>query len=532
MTGTVGRHLVAGSGNATERAKLDQLQLMILALARELGRPPSAAEIQMMLRARGLGSAQLAQLLDAVGEASVSPRERGDWPAQSDSGSFQASAVAASSAATESGQPPDSQTVHSPNGASLDKLVQRAVEDLLDDWHRAGGHLSFEDVTRLSTKRVMDSAQLAAVLVALRDHGVDIDDVGDEAPSDDMTDMDASELDRPSSRDIDIVGAYLRDIRRYPLLNAAQEVALGRQIRAGLDANSTLADPTALGSIAPALVVELRRAVEAGRAAHQQLVRSNLRLVVNFAKSGKYRYSGVEFIDRIQDGNIGLMRAADKFDATLGYKFSTYASWWIRQFIERGLADRGSLIRLPVHVHEKLQRVLRARAVLEHRLDRSPTLNELAHAADMESGHVRAMLDYGRMVLSLDAPVGHEGGSTLSDYLAEAPEFAADDPYQQVAEALLREQVWAMLDQLGPREAFVLEQRFGLKDDHDRTLQEIGEAMGVTRERVRQLQSKALEKLRQPRFASAIAEWAPVTRSTSATDDEAFPTEDCEPVDV
>jgi RNA polymerase sigma factor (sigma-70 family) len=485
---------------------------MIVALAERLGRPPSAAEIKGMLREYGLRSQELGRLLDASG--SHLDRAGGSETIDRTS-SLQAAHLIRAEQLHGTNQADDDSalgqattTVRAPT-APGDKLVQRTVDDLIDDWHRAGGHLSFEDVARLSTKRGLDAGQMATLLSALREQGVGIDGAGAERSSDDTLDAEATELDRPAGRDVDIVGSYLREISRYPLLNAEQEVSLGRQIRAGLNAEAAIASHHP-ESLPPEKLVELRLARDAGRAAHQQLVRCNLRLVVNFAKSGKYRRSGVEFIDRIQDGNIGLMRAADKFDATMGFKFSTYASWWIRQFIERGIADRGSLIRLPAHVHEKLQRCLRARARLEYELDRNPTLQEIAQAADMESGRVQAILDYSRMVLSLDAPVSSDGETTLGDYLAEAATPDADDPFQKVAEVLLHEQLQLMLCDLASRERFVLEQRFGLGDDEERSLQQVGEAMGITRERVRQLQDKALAKLRHPKYSEQLIGYLPV----------------------
>jgi RNA polymerase primary sigma factor len=226
-----------------------------------------------------------------------------------------------------------------------DEIVNRCLGDLIDDWQRKGGRLSYDDVTRMSTKRKLDGRQLASLLEALTRAGVTIAGLQSPAPEQHaVVDLDEEIADETMPAGRDALGAYLAEISRYPLLWAEDEVRLGRLIKAGQEAEVTLSEePTR--SLEKTLITQLRNAYEAGRRAHDQLVLSNLRLVVSVAKQGRYARSGLDLIDRIQDGNIGLMRAADKFDYTMGYKFSTYAMWWIRQSIERGIGDNSRLIR-------------------------------------------------------------------------------------------------------------------------------------------------------------------------------------------
>jgi RNA polymerase sigma factor (sigma-70 family) len=222
-------------------------------------------------------------------------------------------------------------------------------------------------------------------------------------------------------------------------------------------------------------------------------------LVVSIAKARRYESCGVEFSDRIQDGNLGLMRAAHKFDGSKGFKFSTYATWWIRQSIERGIGDRGSMVRIPIHFHERVQKVRKAVSKLSMQLDRRPSLAEIAEATGMEPGHVQAVLDLTPSVVSLDCLLGDEGDLRLSDVLvAEDERDGRADPAEIVAHAMMREDLTRTLAAvLSTRALRIVERRFGVGTGDEQTLDEIGAAFGVTRERIRQIQNKSLDMLRQ-----------------------------------
>jgi RNA polymerase primary sigma factor len=378
-----------------------------------------------------------------------------------------------------------------------DPLVARCLDDLIDDFQRKGGRLAYDDVTRMSTKRKLSGHQLASLLQGLAQTGVAVSglstspgDLPDNGPGRDIP-SDVTPADR------DILGRYLAEIGRHPLIWAEDEVRLGRLIKTGQDADAALSESQP-GSLKPTVEEQLMRASEAGRRAHDELVLANLRLVVSVARQRRYASSGVELIDRIQDGNLGLMRAADKFDYSLGYKFSTYAMWWIRQSIERGIADKGGIIRLPVHVHERVLKVVRAQRRLTDRYEREPTLDELANATDLAPGAVKAILDWAKPVESLDRVLVHDGDLTYGDLLGDAADIdGRGDPVEVVLRAAcvrdLQENLGGLLDS---RSALIIARRFGLGTDTDgETLDAIGHDLCVTRERVRQLEAKALETL-------------------------------------
>jgi RNA polymerase sigma factor (sigma-70 family) len=377
-----------------------------------------------------------------------------------------------------------------------DELVARCLDDLIDDWLRKGGQLSYDDVTRMTTKRALNGHQLASLLEALDQSGVDVSGLAQSPGSfarSSVTDQMPGE--RSSYADADDLGAYFRDISRYQLLHAEDEVRLGRLIRTGQDADATLSGDTR--RMSPAMLATLRQASDSGRRAHDDLVCANLRLVVSIARQHRYSRSGLDLLDLIQEGNLGLLRAADKFDYTRGYKFSTYATWWIRQSIERGIANSSRLIRLPVHFHEKVLKVLRMQRALSRRSDRDPTLDELAAALMMPSGEVQAVLDWARPTVSLDSPVGDDGGAALGDLLSgEADVDGRGDPVDVVIMAAREMDIDQMLDEiLDSRAASVIRRRFGLGGFDEETLDSIGSSWNLTRERIRQIERKALTQL-------------------------------------
>ncbi|MBI2010172.1 MAG: sigma-70 family RNA polymerase sigma factor [Candidatus Chisholmbacteria bacterium] len=288
----------------------------------------------------------------------------------------------------------------------------------------------------------------------------------------------------------DTLGVYLKEMARTPLLTAAQEVELAMRMEQGKIAQEMLGRAKAGLSVRKRAWLERR--VEEGKAARDHLVTANGRLVVSVAK--KYMGTGVPFLDLIQEGNIGLIRAAKKFDYRRGHKFSTYATWWIRQAITRGIADQGRTIRVPVHMGDQINRLLRAQRRLTQSLRRDPTTEELADALGVAPKKVQSMLKIARRPVSIHEPVG-DRDDELSDFIEDED---APTPVEAATRNLLLEQIAEVLEGLPPREVRVLELRYGLRDGKSYTLEEIGKKMGVTRERIRQIEAQALRRLRHP----------------------------------
>ncbi len=294
----------------------------------------------------------------------------------------------------------------------------------------------------------------------------------------------------------DPVRMYLKEIGKFPLITGEEEVRLAQRIEAGLEAQCKLAALEAeLGQPLPAEKGRpLARIVADGQVAKGQLTNANLRLVVSIAK--RYRKGAMQFLDLIQEGNIGLMRAVDKFDWTKGFKFSTYATWWIRQSITRAIADQGRTIRIPVHMVETINKVLRVQRQMLQELGREPTIEELAaKLEDMSPEKVRDILKINQDTVSLEQPVGDEDDFSLSDTISDD---SAEVPADYATRMMLTAAVTEALDQLSDRERDIIRLRFGLDGGEMRTLEEVGKEFGVTRERVRQIESKTLAKLRHP----------------------------------
>lgn len=298
----------------------------------------------------------------------------------------------------------------------------------------------------------------------------------------------------------DPVRMYLQEIGRVPLLDTQQEVELAMQREAGERAAEKLRH---LSPDAPAADrVFLERAVRSGERAEQRLVEANLRLVVSIAK--KYVGRGMPLLDLVQEGNLGLMRAVEKFDYRRGFKFSTYASWWIRQSVTRALADQGRTIRVPVHMVETINKLAAVQRALNQDLGREPTIEEIAADLHMEPSKVTELRRIAQDPLSLESPLGEEDDSTLGDFV-EDPD--AEAPVAAASFRLLQDYLGVVLEELSEREREVLIMRFGLSDGHIHTLEEVGQHFRVTRERVRQLETKALAKLRQPSRAGKLKDY-------------------------
>jgi RNA polymerase primary sigma factor len=301
----------------------------------------------------------------------------------------------------------------------------------------------------------------------------------------------------------DLVRAYLNGIGRTKLLTAAEEVDLSKRIEAGLFAEERLTNAEERGTeLDPRLRADLRIIASEGKAAKDHLLEANLRLVVSIAK--RYTGRGMAFLDLIQEGNLGLIRAVEKFDYTKGYKFSTYATWWIRQAITRAMADQARTIRIPVHMVEVINKLGRIQRELLQDLGREPTPEELAKEMDITPEKVLEIQQYAREPISLDQTIGDEGDSQLGDFIEDSEAVVAVDA---VSFSLLQDQLQQVLQTLSEREAGVVRLRFGLTDGQPRTLDEIGQVYGVTRERIRQIESKTMSKLRHPSRSQVLRDY-------------------------
>jgi RNA polymerase primary sigma factor len=298
----------------------------------------------------------------------------------------------------------------------------------------------------------------------------------------------------------DPVKDYLKQIGKVPLLNAEQEVELAKRIEAGLFAEEKLGESR--DALRPYTRIDLEWIAEDGRRAKNHLLEANLRLVVSLAK--RYTGRGMLFLDLIQEGNLGLIRAVEKFDYTKGYKFSTYATWWIRQAITRAMADQARTIRIPVHMVEVINKLARVQRQMLQDLGREPTPEELAAELDMTPEKVIEVQKYGREPISLHTPLGEDGDSEFGDLIEDSE---AIQPGEAVSFTLLQEQLHSVLDTLSEREAGVVSMRFGLTDGQPKTLDEIGKVYGVTRERIRQIESKTMSKLRHPSRSQVLRDY-------------------------
>ena len=296
----------------------------------------------------------------------------------------------------------------------------------------------------------------------------------------------------------DSVGLYLKEMARVPLLSTQEEIRLAKLFERGQAAQRRLSKD----GQDPEERRRLERVIDEGRAAREHLIKANTRLVVSIAK--KYMGRGVPFLDLIQEGNLGLMKAVEKFDYTRGYRFSTYATWWIRQTITRAIADQGRTIRVPVHMSDRIRRLYKAARHLEQERGRKPTPEEIAEELEIEPRKVRWMLKVSWRPLSLEKPIGEEEDNELGSFIEDDN---SPTPTQSAYEHLLKEKMEEVLATLTPREARILRLRFGLLDGRSYTLEEVGQKFGLTRERIRQIEGKALRRLRHPRRSRQLKEY-------------------------
>ncbi|KOX28781.1 RNA polymerase sigma factor SigB [Saccharothrix sp. NRRL B-16348] len=306
---------------------------------------------------------------------------------------------------------------------------------------------------------------------------------------------------REGAREADLVGRYLRELTSTPLLTADEEVVLAKRIEAGVYAAELLRRCDE--GDGPPLDAERHRALrtvaEQGRRAKDHMIRANLRLVVSVAK--KHSFRGLPMLDVVQEGNLGLIRAVEKWDYAKGFKFSTYAVWWVRQAIERGLAEQTRTIRLPMHVHEEVGKLRKAEQRLRLETEREPTADEIAEAAKMPVARVVELQAASRTALSLETPIGDDGGASVADLIEDAE---AVDAHEAVEQQEVSEELRALVGTLPERQARILTERYGLADGRARSLQELSEELGLTRERVRQLEKESIRMLRDPERNQAL----------------------------
>lgn len=363
-------------------------------------------------------------------------------------------------------------------------IIQQLVEK-----GKSQGWLSQDQILAVFPEAEANMEQLEEVYIVLFEEGIQLLDEPQTPPA-------AEHAEEPPQVDLneigidDTVSLYLKEISRIPLLRAEQEVEYARNMEIGKRARQQLGRSSGVSATER---TKLEARIREGELSRQKLIKANFRLVVSIAK--KYIGRGVSFLDLIQEGNIGLIRAVEKFDYKRGYKFSTYATWWIRQAITRAIADQGRTIRVPVHMCERINKLTRVSRQLVQELGREPTPDEIAKELNTTPKKVERIIKISQRPLSLEMPVGEEQDSHLGDFI---PDESTLGPTDAASHQLLREQMEEILTSLSPREGRVLQLRFGLKDGKSHTLEEVGKKFGVTRERIRQIEAKALRKLRHP----------------------------------
>jgi RNA polymerase primary sigma factor len=376
---------------------------------------------------------------------------------------------------------------------------------------RQKSYVTIDDILGFFPDAEQDVDQLEEAFAALLSAGIPyVDEAAAAGPSEEDL-IEEEEIEEDVRRELsvddnylanidtdDTIGLYLKEVGRVPLLTAEEEVELAQRIERGRLAREELAK----GNVSPRRRQELQALIEDGWAAREHLITANSRLVISVAK--KYMGRGVPFLDLIQEGNIGLIRAAKKFDYRRGHKFSTYATWWIRQAVTRAIADQGRTIRVPVHMGDQINKLLRVQHQLTQRLGRDPSVEELAGALDVTPQKVENMIQVARRPLSLETPTDDEEDSVLGDFIQDEEVPAPDET---ATYNLLREHLDAVLNGLPPREVRILQLRYGLLDGQAYTLEEVGRKMGVTRERVRQIEAQALSRLRHPAIRRKLREY-------------------------
>ncbi len=387
-----------------------------------------------------------------------------------------------------------------------DESRSDVIQELLTRADLRGGYITLDDLIEL-TPEDSDEAFIESLTEELEELGIEVrqEDLpevneGEERESDEeLAELEEVVADINAVSADDPVGLYFRQMAQEPLLTAEEEIELAKCIERGLDARGRLDRNT---NLTLKRRDELETLVEAAQAAREHLGRANTRLVVSIAK--RYMGQGLPFPDLIQEGNVGLMRAVDKYDYKRGNRFSTYATWWIRQAITRALAQKTRTIRIPLHMTERIRQMYRTAQVLEQALGRRPTPEEIAMEMDLPPENVRGMMDASQHAIALERPVGDDGDSEFGDFIEDQD---TPEPAEAAAHHLLQETIEEVLSELTPRQAHILRLRFGLGGGEQHTLEEIANKFGLSRERIRQLEKEALRRLRHPRLAHNLRDY-------------------------
>ena len=392
------------------------------------------------------------------------------------------------------------------------KSKRKLAMQMLSDKAGVQGYLTTDDLMEAFPDSSGDMERLSILLTALRRRGIDIIDSDDQPDSkiasEPITHTHkkpasaielSTRLDASISQD-DTVGMYLKEMSRVPLLTVDEELDLAIRIEKGAKANEEKIKLTGRQNLAKRR--KLNAIIDDGQHAREHLIKANTRLVVSIAK--RYMGRGVAFLDLIQEGNLGLMKAVKKYDHTRGFRFSTYATWWIRQTISRAISDQARTIRVPVHMIDRIRQLYRANHELEQKLGRQPTIEELAQNVDLPIQRVQWIMKVSWLPLSLESPVGDEEDSELGQFIKDE---VSPTPMQSAYQSMLKDKLEEILSTLSPREARVLRLRFVLDDGTSYTLEEVGRKFGLTRERIRQIEGRALRQLRHPKRARQLKDY-------------------------
>lgn len=376
------------------------------------------------------------------------------------------------------------------------------------------GYITLEDVLEMLDEEGDDIAALDSLLYELDEMGVELRQENESVerlmlteetdiefePEEIITDPGIGDINAVSADDP--VGLYFRQMAQEPLLNAQEEIELARRIEIGKHARDMMRRPNARQNYGDSWVLHMERLLIDGQAAREHLGRANTRLVVSIAK--RYMGQGLPFPDLIQEGNVGLMRAVDKYDYKRGNRFSTYATWWIRQAITRALAQKTRTIRIPLHMTERIRQMYRTAQNLEQSLGRRPSPEEIASEMEISADHIRSMMDASQHAIALERPVGDDGDSEFGDFIEDQD---SPSPVESATQHLLQETIESVLGELTPRQSHILRLRFGLGGGEPHTLEEIANKFGLSRERIRQLEKEALRRLRHPRLAHNLRDY-------------------------
>ena len=386
------------------------------------------------------------------------------------------------------------------------------IQELLNRAEQRG-YVTFNDILELLDEDRDDVNAIEAVLDELDELGIELrqtdaaEDVAEEpeeiVPEEEELERDEDEAGLGDINAVsadDPVGLYFRQMAREPLLTAEEEIELAKRIERGKEASLRLQEMGKNGDVG--LRADLMALVDDGQAAREHLGRANTRLVVSIAK--RYMGQGLPFPDLIQEGNVGLMRAVDKYDYNRGNRFSTYATWWIRQAITRALAQKTRTIRIPLHMTERIRQMYRTAQVLEQSLGRRPTPEEIAAEMELPTESIRGMMDASQHAIALERPVGDDGDSEFGDFIEDQD---TPSPVESATQHLLQETIEEVLSELTPRQSHILRLRFGLGGGEPHTLEEIANKFGLSRERIRQLEKEALRRLRHPRLAHNLRDY-------------------------